>query len=94
MRNVDIICSSTFTIIVAERLCMCNYNEHSYLVIYRPNLQLISTIQEIRLGHNLQSLSITAVTQLGQIGETQENCPSSNLVEKDAKTYDKLSSEP
>ena len=91
---VDIIYSSTFTIIVAERLCMCNYNEHSYLVIYRPNLQLISTIQEIRLGHNLQSLSITAVTQLGQIGETQENCPSSNLVEKDAKTYDKLSSEP
>ena len=48
---------------------MCNYNEHSYLVIYRPNLQLISTIQEIRLGHNLQSLSITAVTQLPQIGE-------------------------
>ena len=53
---------------------MCNYNEHSYLVIYRPNLQLISTIQEIRLGHNLQSLSITAVTQLADIGETQENC--------------------
>ena len=48
---------------------MCNYNEHSYLVIYRPNLQLISTIQEIRLGHNLQSLSITAVTQLAEIGE-------------------------
>ena len=53
---------------------MCNYNEHSYLVIYRPNLQLISTIQEIRLGHNLQSLSITEVTQLAQFGETQENC--------------------
>ena len=69
---------------------MCNYNEHSYLVIYRPNLQLISTIQEIRLGHNLQSLSITAVTQLGEIGETQENCPY-NLVEKVAKSYDKLS---
>ena len=56
---------------------MCNYNEHSYLVIYRPNLQLISTIQEIRLGHNLQrqSLSITAVTQSSaRLGKTQENC--------------------
>ena len=92
MRNVDIIYSSTFTIIVAERLCMCNYNEHSYLVIYRPNLQLISTIQEIRLGHNLQSLSITAVTQLGQIGEHKKIVHL--VVEKDAKTYNKLSSEP
>ena len=63
---------------------MCNYNEHSYLVIYRPNLQLISTIQEIRLGHNLQSLSITAVTQLSQIGETQDHKKIVHIVVKDA----------